>query len=52
VFAALPSPPAAPPMPPAGEFADVLAALDTYRQTSPEMVVFGRMLGDALPPQD
>jgi hypothetical protein len=36
-------------MPPAREFADVLAALDTYRKTSPEMVVFGRMLGDALP---
>ena len=49
VFAALPMPPATPPMPPAGEFADVLAALDTYRKTSPEMVVFGRMLGDALP---
>jgi len=27
----------------------VLAALDTYRKTSPEMVVFGRMLADALP---
>jgi len=51
LFATLPSPPAAPPMPPAGEFADVLAALDTYRKTSPEMVVFGRMLGDALPAQ-
>jgi hypothetical protein len=49
VFAALPSPPAAPPMPPAAEFADVLAALDTYRKTSPEMVVFGRMIGDSLP---
>ena len=24
-------------------------ALDTYRKTSPEMVVFGRMLGDSLP---
>jgi len=34
---------------PAAEFAEVLAALDTYRKTSPEMVVFGRMLGDALP---
>jgi len=42
-------PPAMPPMPPAGEFADVLAALDTYRKTSPEMVVFGRMISDALP---
>jgi hypothetical protein len=49
VFAALPSLPARPAMPPAAEFAEVLAALDTYRKTSPEMVVFGRMLGDALP---
>ena len=49
VFAALPMPPATPPMRPAGEFADVLAALDTYRKTSPEMVVSGRMIGDALP---
>lgn len=52
LFAALPSPPAAPPMPPAVEFTDVLAALDTYRKTSPEMVVFGRMIGDALPPRE
>ena len=50
VFAALPSLPTAPPIPPAREFPDVLAALDAYRKTSPEMVVFGRMLGDALPP--
>jgi hypothetical protein len=28
----------------------VLAALDTYRRTSPEMVVAGRMIGAALPP--
>ncbi len=40
---------ARPAMPPAAEFAAVRAALDTYRKTSPEMVVFGRMLGDALP---
>jgi hypothetical protein len=52
VFARLPTLPAAPPMPPAHEFADVLAALDTYRKTSPEMVVFGRMLGDALPHEE
>ena len=52
MFAALPIPPATPPMPPAGEFAGVLAALDTYRKTSPEMVVFGRMIGDALPAPD
>ncbi|HKZ06396.1 MAG TPA: hypothetical protein VJU81_13065 [Methylomirabilota bacterium] len=50
VFDALPALPAAPPMPAAAEFPGVLAALDTYRQTSPEMVVFGRMISDALPP--
>ena len=49
VFAALPPLPATPAMPPAGEFPGVLDALDTYRQTSPEMVVFGRMIGEALP---
>jgi hypothetical protein len=49
VFATLPTPPPAPHQPPAGEFPEVLAALDTYRKTSPEMVVFGRMLGEALP---
>jgi hypothetical protein len=49
VLAALPPPPAAPPRPPAGEYPAVAAALDTYRRTSPEMVVVGRMLGDALP---
>ena len=49
VFSTLPSMPARPPMPSAAEFAQVVAALDTYRKTSPEMVVFGRMLGDALP---
>ena len=49
VFATLPPLPERPPMPPACEFPEVLAALDTYRKTSPEMVVFGRMLGDALP---
>jgi hypothetical protein len=49
VLATLPAPPTAPPMPAAREFPDVIAALDTYRKTSPEMVVSGRMLGDALP---
>lgn len=49
VFATLPSPPTTPAMPPAGEFAGVLAALDGYGKTSPQMVVFGRMIGDALP---
>ena len=49
VFAVLPPPPTTIPMPPSGEFADVLAALDSYRETSPQMVVFGRMIGEALP---
>lgn len=49
VFAALPPLPATPPPPPPAESTDVLAALDTYRVTSPEMVVVGRMLTDALP---
>jgi hypothetical protein len=52
VFAALPPLPASPTMPPTREVPDVLAALDTYRQTSPEMVVVGRMLGEALPGQE
>ncbi|HEY7038747.1 MAG TPA: hypothetical protein VID28_07850 [Methylomirabilota bacterium] len=49
VFATLPRLAPRPAMPSASEFAEVLAALDTYRKTSPEMVVFGRMLGDSLP---
>jgi hypothetical protein len=49
VFAALPTAPSTPPRPPAAEFPGVLAALDAYRTTSPQMVVFGRMLGEALP---
>ncbi len=48
VFALLPPGPDSPPRP-AEDVPAVLAALDTYRKTSPEMVVFGRMLGDALP---
>jgi hypothetical protein len=52
VFAALRPPlPAAPPTPSEADVPGVLAALDTYRKTSPEMVVAGRMLGEALPPQ-
>jgi hypothetical protein len=49
LFATLPPLPAEPPMPPSIEFAGVVAALDTYRKTSPEMVVFGRMITHALP---
>ena len=49
VFAGLPPWPDSPPRPAAEDVPTVLTALDTYRKTSPEMVVFGRMLGDALP---
>jgi hypothetical protein len=49
VFAALPPLSEQPPMPSKSEFAGVLAALDAYRKTSPEMVVFSRMIRDALP---
>jgi hypothetical protein len=52
VFAVLPPPSSAIPMPPSEEFSEVLAALDSYRKTSPEMVVFGRMIGEALPSRD
>jgi hypothetical protein len=51
VFTVPPALPAAPPTPPAADVPGVLAALDTYRRTSPEMVVAGRLLGEALPPQ-
>jgi hypothetical protein len=49
VFAVLPPPPTTIPIPSSGEFADVLAALDSYRETSPQMVIFGRMIGESLP---
>ena len=49
VFDGLPRVPEEPAMPPRHEFAPVLTAPGTYRKTSPEMVVFGRMLEDALP---
>jgi hypothetical protein len=49
VFATLPPPPPAPPMPPQQEAGSVLGALDAYRKTSPEMIVFSRLIRDALP---
>jgi hypothetical protein len=39
-------------MPPKEEFPSVLSALEAYRKTSPEMVVFSRAIRDALPPGD
>jgi hypothetical protein len=49
VFATLPPLPDMPPAPPREEFAAVRAALDAYRVTSPQMVVFSRLIRDALP---
>jgi hypothetical protein len=45
----LPHPPPQPPRPDAAEHPAVLAALQRYRGTSPEMVVFATLLRDALP---
>jgi hypothetical protein len=50
VFARLPAAPPSPAMPPREEHADVLAALERYRGTSPQMIVLGALLRDALPP--
>ncbi len=52
IFASLPPLAERPPMPARVEFPGVLAALDAYQRTSPEMVVVGRMVGRALPPAD
>lgn len=49
VFAALPPLPGTPAAPPAEEFAPVRVALDAYRVTSPQVVVFSRLIRDALP---
>ena len=51
VFAKMPAPGALPAAPPAEEKANILTALETYRKTSPEMIVFGRLIRDALPPR-
>jgi hypothetical protein len=48
VFATLPEVTEAP-MPPSEQFSEVIAALDRYRETSPQMVVFGTLIRDALP---
>ena len=49
VFARLPALGDTPPMPPREEFDYVLEATDGYRVTSPEMIVFGTLIRDALP---
>ena len=52
VFATLPPLAEKPAPPPKHEFPPVLTALDAYRKTSPEMVVFSRAIRDALPLRD
>jgi hypothetical protein len=49
LLARLPALPATPPAPPREQHAAVLAALARYRETSPQMVVFGALVRDALP---
>lgn len=49
IFARLSANAKAPPMPSGLDHARVADALATYRRTSPEMVVFGRLIRDALP---
>ncbi len=52
VFARLPALPATPPTPPREQHGEVLAALERYRETSPQMIVFGSLIRDALPAED
>jgi hypothetical protein len=49
LLARLPTLPATPPAPPREQYGAVLAALERYRETSPQMVVFGALVRDALP---
>jgi hypothetical protein len=49
LLARLPALPATPPAPPREQYGAVLAALARYRETSPQMVVFGALVRDALP---
>src|SRR5262245_54953923 len=49
LLARLPALPVAPPAPPREQYGAVQAALERYRETSPQMVVFGTLIRDALP---
>jgi hypothetical protein len=49
VLDALPPAPTSPPRPPASEHAEVFEVMSRYRETSPQMVLFGTLLRDALP---
>jgi hypothetical protein len=52
IFARLPTLSENPPMPPRTQCDEVLAGLERYRQTSPQMVVFGALIRNALPESD
>ena len=52
VLARLPALPATPPAPPREQHGEVLAALERYRETSPQMIVYGSLIRDALPAED
>ena len=51
IIAGLPAMPAGYSPPSEAQCAAIVSAIRTYRVTSPEMVVFGTLLRDALPPQ-
>ncbi len=49
ILASLPTPPAGlPPAPDAAEAAHLAAMIDNYRKTSPEMILFGRLIREAV----
>jgi hypothetical protein len=39
-------------LPPVHEHAAVLGAIERYRETSPQMIIFGRLIGECLPDAD
>jgi hypothetical protein len=51
VLASLPAVPTSRPRPSGADCADFLEVGQTYRKTSPELVVVGRLIRDALPAQ-
>lgn len=52
LLADLPPPPAGTASPDAAEAAHLDAMIDTYRKTSPELILFGRLVREALPKAD
>jgi hypothetical protein len=52
IFARLPALLETPPRPPQAQDNEILAGLERYRQTSPQMVVFGTLIRNALPARE